>query len=109
MKRTFKIIGIIALLAAIAFSMAACYDDDGTNEDVTVTFNANGGKWDDGSTTKSAKVRHGTSWSQAKIYVQNPTRQGYTFWEWTGYANPDPNIIYNNNIIKDCTLYARWK
>jgi len=36
MKNTFRLIGIIALLAIIGFSMAACSDDNGGSADVSI-------------------------------------------------------------------------
>jgi predicted small secreted protein len=38
MKKTFKVLGIIALLALIAFSMAACDDDGGGGGNTAGTF-----------------------------------------------------------------------
>jgi hypothetical protein len=101
-------LGMLVMILALGMMIVGCGDDT-TENDVTVTFDANGGKWDDGSITKSARVRYNTHWSEVNVYVHNPTRQDYTFWEWTGYPNPDPNTVYIGNIIRDCTLYARWE
>ena len=43
MKNVFKLFGIIALLAIIGFSMAACGGDDGGGDDGTITID--GWKW----------------------------------------------------------------
>ena len=101
------LLGILVMMLVFGMTVVGC--DDETPDEVTVTFDANGGKWNDNSTTKTAKVKYNTTGSELNVYVQNPTRQGYMFQEWTPYPNPDPNTVYGFNIIKNQTVYAHWK
>ena len=101
-------LGILVIALVFGMTLVGCEDE--TPTDFTITFDANGGKWDDGSTTKSVKVKHGTTADQKDLkgYVRDPIRQGYTFKQWTTAANSDPNNIYIVSINTDGTLYALW-
>lgn len=61
-----------------------------------VTWDANGGLFADGSTTKTDFFTVGTP-----INHPTPTREGYTFTGWTPATNTMPN--------EDITLVAQWK
>ena len=85
------------------------------------TFNANGGKFSDGTTTKSFTMRYNTQdYSMLETYI--PTQAGYTFAGWydssntqvynsqgqsiagTRYFNSSRNWIYDGTV----TFYAHW-
>ena len=85
------------------------------------TFNANGGRFSDGATTKSFTMRYNTQdYSMLETYI--PTQAGYTFAGWydssntqvynsqgqsiagTRYFNSSRNWIYDGIV----TFYAHW-
>ncbi|MBQ2842149.1 MAG: InlB B-repeat-containing protein [Clostridia bacterium] len=51
----------------------------------TANFDANGGAWDDGDTTKAVQVSHGSLVKPAA--PADPTREGYTFDGWNGLSD----------------------
>ena len=76
----------------------------------TVTFNANGGAYTGGATTRTALVPH-TMTATAPAATDNPTRQGYTFGGW--YKNADCSDgqkwdFATDTVNDDTTLYAQW-
>jgi 2-polyprenyl-6-methoxyphenol hydroxylase-like FAD-dependent oxidoreductase len=107
MKKRFFGMGMLALVLIFGLMVVGCKDGE---EDVTVTFDANGGKWDDGSTTKSVKVAYDSSWDRVRTMATNPSRQSYTFKQWSTVPNPDPNTVYSmGNFDRDRTVYALWE
>ncbi len=65
-------------------------------ETFTVTFKAEGGSWQDGTTEKTQTVESG----QAATAPADPTREGFTFDGW------DKDF---RNITSDLTVKAKWK
>ena len=101
------LLAMLVILLALGMTLVGC---DDAKEDVTVTFDANGGKWDDGSTTKSVKVTYDSNWDSVKLMATDPSRQGYSFKGWSAVPNPDPNYFTSmGNFIKDRTVYALWE
>jgi hypothetical protein len=103
-------LGILVMVLVFGMVVVGCVDDE--PYDVTITFDANGGKWDDNSTTKTVTVKaeSGSGYTgDIKLLVSEPTWQGKTFDGWAPYANPDPNTVYSFDIHEDTTVYARWR
>ena len=75
------------------------------SDEVTVTFDANQGKFtDDGKDTKNVKVEGGN------VTAPTPTRDGYKFIGWAADKNAteaDANIL--NNVKAPKTVYAVWE
>ena len=74
------------------------------SEDVTVTFDANQGKFTDGKDTTNVEVKGGS------VTEPTPTREGFTFKGWAADKNAteaDANILNNVNAPK--TVYAVWE
>ncbi len=65
---------------------------------VTITFDANGGKFDDGNTIKTVDHQYNTSIS---LYLYIPKRDGFWFKNWEGHDDPGINTT-------DITLKAIW-
>ena len=112
MKNALKLIGIIALIAVIGFSMVACGDNGdptGTGGTYTVTYNGN-------TNTSGAVPTDGTSYpSGATVTVLgnngNLAKTGNTFAGWNTAANGS-GASYNAGstftIYANTTLYAQW-
>ncbi len=75
-------------------------------QSVTVTFDANGGQWGNGDTTKSVDIARGTAVFK-KRFPTNPSRVGYVFAGWTTDDGKEfgPYTIVDENI----TVKANWK
>ena len=72
----------------------------------TVTFNANGGKFADDSTAKTATVLHGRTITAPST---SPTQDGLAFLGWyKEEAGTTAWDFTNDAITKDTTLYAKW-
>jgi hypothetical protein len=111
MKNVFKLFGVIALVAIIGFSMAACSDGGGGGgggpDPVmhTITFDANGGTID-GTATKDIQVEDGK-----KVKMPNdPVNSPKIFWGWFDNKTPPYGNIFTGTIpvTADKTVYARW-
>ena len=74
----------------------------------TVTFNANGGAYTGGATTRTALVPH-TMTATAPAATDNPTRTGYTFGSWYKEAacTTQWNFI-SDTVTGDTTIFAKW-
>jgi len=68
-----------------------------------VTFNANGGQFQNGSETLTLQVRGG----QRATQPQAPARQGFTFVNWTATAG-GTSFDFNTIITWHTNLFARW-
>ena len=112
MKNTIKWFAIIAIIAVIGFSMAACGGDDGTNpqiENYTVTYNGNAHT---GGTVPTDSTPYP---SGATVTVLgnngNLAKTGNTFAGWNTAANGS-GASYNAGstftIYANTTLYAQW-
>ncbi len=76
-------------------------------QDYTLTFNANGGKFDDNSDIKTVTAKGGAGYA----LPENPTREGYDFKGWSldapgSYQRFTPPPIYMPK--KNGTYWARW-
>jgi len=106
MKKIFKILAIIAIVAVIGFSFAACEEENDQTPPpppppvpVVVAFNSNGG-----SSVSDQTITAGTAASRPA----NPTRINYTFDYWykdDGLTNP---YNFSAPVTANITLYARW-
>ena len=70
-----------------------------------VTWDANGGQWSDGSTTKEEIYAEGATINKP----DNPTREGYMFAGW--YKEPECVNAWNfdtDDVDDNITLYAKW-
>ena len=74
----------------------------------TVTFDANGGTYTGGATTRTALVPH-TMTATAPASTDNPTRTGYTFGSWYKEAACTTQWNFATDTVNDdTTLYAQW-
>ena len=75
------------------------------SDELTVTFDANQGRFTDGKDTTNVKVEGGKVTKPA-----DPTRDGFTFKGWAADKNAtkaDTNIL--NNVTAPKTVYAVWE
>ena len=93
------IILFLMVLATTTVALIAC------NKQCEVTFDANGGSFENGSTVvqkadKNAKITQPTP----------PTRSGFTFKWWTKDKKGDyPWNFETDNVTGDITLFAQWE
>ncbi len=80
-------------------------DNTPSNSEWTVTFDANGGAFENGATTQTQTVAQGT-----RLTVpQTPRREGYTFGGWSIKQNTfDPWNFSTATVSSAITLYASW-
>ena len=74
------------------------------SDELTVTFDANQGRFTDGKDTTNVEVKGGS------VTEPTPTREGFTFKGWAADKNAteaDANIL--NNITAPKTVYAVWE
>ena len=72
----------------------------------TITFSANGGKFADDSTTKTAAVLHGRMITAPSA---SPAQDGFTFLGWYKEAAGTTAWDFTNDAVTgDATLYAKW-
>jgi hypothetical protein len=114
MMKKYLWFGMLTVTLVFIMTTTGCSDEDETKkDDVTVTFNANGGKWDDGSTIKSVKVPYNYEYDRLSNWIQNPTWQGYSFNRWQDAPYPNTtnaiNTGGNQKITSDRTVYALWR
>ena len=73
---------------------------------VTVTFDANGGAFGDGATSKDVEIDKGAT---VTLPAENPTRDGYDFIGWFASADAQNVFDFDAGINADATVYAGWK
>lgn len=77
------------------------------DEKYTVTFDANGGYFDDESQTA---YKESVSYSNMAQTPNTPTRENYEFEYWYILSSPETEYSLADNPIKsDITLHAKWK
>lgn len=76
----------------------------------SITFDPNGGRWDDGSAFKTGTIKYLQAYSFIKGYPTNPARSGYIFAGWYSAASGGEKIslIQNHASNSDITFYAHW-
>ena len=75
------------------------------SDEVTVTFDADGGKFTDGKDTTNVKVEGGNVTKPA-----DPTRDGFTFKGWADTKDATtPNVTEFTGITAPKTYYAVWE
>lgn len=84
-------------------------DTPTTPTGLDITFDANGGKWEDSSDAKTATTGSDGKLAAADIPA-NPTREGYTFASWNTKEDgkgetKDPASVVFTEVT---TLYAQW-
>lgn len=89
-----------------AETLYAHWDPVNTSDPVKVTFNANGGTFENGQGSKEAEATGGKVAKPA-----DPAREGYTFAGW--FTEAGDEAAFENNAwtvsgSKDVTLYAHW-
>lgn len=73
---------------------------------LTVTFDANGGAFANGSTTQAVRAESGSTVS----LPTTPTRSGYTFTGWNTQADGKGTAFTSSNVVNsDLTVYAQWQ
>ncbi len=83
-------------------------EDDGPVAPVeyTVTYNANGGLFEDGEETKSVKVKE----NDRLEIPEEPTRDDFTFVQWCTDSSLDTKWNFESDIVThDTMLYAQWE
>ncbi|MBQ2999200.1 MAG: leucine-rich repeat protein [Clostridia bacterium] len=125
MKSMTKLLSLLLCLAMIGGCFVGCdfESTDSSNEQAsqpqdgedqssttetgewTVTFDANGGAFENGETTTTQTVAQGT-----RLTVpQTPRRTGYTFSGWSINQNTsEPWDFANATVNRAITLYASW-
>ena len=74
-------------------------------EEITVSFSANGGYFASNESVKTVSVRKG----ERAMAPEQPTREHYSFTHW--YADPELKAIWdfaNDTVVTSITLYAGW-
>ncbi len=107
--------GLCALTATATIGgTVACKKDDDkedppivTEDEYTVTWNLDGGKWPTGYTAPS-KVQDGAKIT-APTAAQNPTKDGYTFVRWESSAVAGTAYNFDTVVEGNVTLKAIWK
>lgn len=74
-----------------------------------ITFDANGGKFPDGSTTKSLPTKRVGEENLVDGYPPEPTREGYAFEGWYRNSPGEYPSVFNYNFTSNATVYANWK
>ena len=75
----------------------------------TVTFNANGGAYTDGTTSRTGTALYGQKIS-APAAAEQPAKRGYIFGGWyksSSFSEPAWNFDADT-VTNDITLYAKW-
>ncbi len=74
-----------------------------------VTYYANGGKWDDDTTSKVSNVKYGQTYGKGTNSPSNPVRSGYTFLGWFTAAAGGTQVDLTKAIDPSkVNLYAHW-
>ena len=77
---------------------------------ITVTFNADGGQFADGSETYTTGPLVATSGATAAAPTADPTKDGYRFGGWyKDAAKSDPFDAGTDKFTQNTTIYAKWK
>jgi uncharacterized repeat protein (TIGR02543 family) len=71
---------------------------------VAISFDANGGKFANGSATQKVSVKQGAKYALAKA----PSRPGYTFTGWFTAKSGGSKVTGSPVAASSRTLYARW-
>lgn len=101
---------IAALLLALALClsllpMAAMAEEEHT-ESYTITFDANGGQFPDGSAAMDVQTQWLGAGNNITAAPPDPVREGYTF---DGWDTGSENSIGNVSFTADATVKATWK
>ncbi|MDU4732544.1 Rib/alpha-like domain-containing protein, partial [Finegoldia magna] len=72
------------------------------SEEKLVTFDANGGKFDDNSTTKTDDISDG-------VQAPTPTQEGKEFVGWASKPDATKADVNVANLTEETTVYAVWK
>lgn len=87
-------------------SSADSGDDTPGNTSYTLTFDANGGKWSDGSTSYKMTVASGSS---ITFPEENPTRDAYKFVGWATTATAtEASSFATLRVSGNAKVYAVW-
>ncbi|WP_347490129.1 InlB B-repeat-containing protein [Desulfoscipio sp. XC116] len=76
-----------------------------TDEDCTVTFDANGGEFSGGKETNEVKVRAGSQ----VVAPAAPSRENMAFLGWYTVASGGEKYNFADSATASFTLYAHWK
>ena len=99
-----SLLGIIAVAALVAYGGSKPTPPSPVS-DVTVTFDANGGKYSDGKSTKTTTAKPGNLWG--KMYM--PSKSGCVF---DGYytALDGGDLVTASDVVPggSATYYAHW-
>ena len=72
----------------------------------TVTFQANGGYFEDGQTSVTRRIREGRSIEVDRDRYEEPEREGFAFKGWS--LTKDGKAFEEYEVTKDLTVYAVW-
>ena len=80
----------------------------GINSALDVTFELNGGEWEDGSTEKTITVFYNQTYPE----LPTPVKEGYDFEGWfTDSAFTNESAVSEGSSVKESSdhiLYAKW-
>jgi len=102
--------GMLVVVLVFGMTVVGCNEYNLPSDEITVTFIANGGYWDDGSAFKTVNTTKGsyeavglTSW------VPNPKKANFTFVRWAPSPTDNPDGSRFWTFSTDITVYALWK
>lgn len=96
------IVSAVVCLCGLSF-LAACGDE--TTDTYTVTFNANGGTYSDGTIVTATTDESG----KVSLPETDPTRTDYTFSGYNMAADGTGSSVTANTVYtSDTTVYAQW-
>ncbi len=110
MKKILMTLALVLVLFSLACVLVGCGGGEGTgtqsggtDSKVTIIFDANGGTFGDGSTTKTQQVEKGSTLTAP----ETPRRNGFTFGGWT-LSGQDWNFG-EQTVNENMTLKASWR
>jgi uncharacterized repeat protein (TIGR02543 family) len=104
MKRNILWMGMLAIALAFGMTVVGC-DDDPTNDDLTVTFNLDGGNINGYTASVQISVKSGGTIDN----LPNPQKANYNFSGWFTGTNGSGNAFTTTTIVtSNMTVFANW-
>lgn len=83
-------------------TVRAVWESSPADISYTITFDANGGRFDDGSATMTVQTKWLGAGNNITATPPDPVREGYTFDGW------DIEAVWNHDFDSDATVKAKW-